>query len=1191
MTFSFIKKFFALSENLSEEPLKHIRRLEDAYRKSIRHPKADTLSILSIDRQVELSHHRLRAYILSLQKHTPADKPQLQPFFLKYLSQIDAIYFKTRRWIAFYADLRWPAEENLPGKQPGKRHDKERHRVEKEASDLWKDLEDKAKKGLWPEAREREIYLLKRQLDRIPANTSPWRVVYHKLCGHIYRYLRFILTESHYNLRNRFQITMAQEAMTGLFIEAQKTLTAAVPEDFREEGSGKSAWLIRLEDWLHGYYPFSDQLKDMYRRTVDPFVRFVRAGQRKRFRNLTAALVLAFVLSGLCLAALERTDADNRLWRVFVFELKKIFKFDAESLADKEKEGYFKTRVAAIGETYSPEQIRHNLRVFYAKRLYRSREGFLFFCRHILKGFFLLMADWNLDAQLKNDVVEAAYYLDGRIARSIGNIITLFGQQTIQEGALRNELLDLRRAFISYNVFPFTFIILEEDVPYLFLFSEPILKRYVFAEEAFQRLGMDREKVKRSELWPAVSYVVEGEEYPFLDRAGYFEGEFAIVFRRMTSHVEWTAFHETGHVVDHLRFRFENKPLPENIELNSMLAPVLWAGDRKEYISQRLVAETLKGDEFDHYSQASKGILNGLSIYLSEQNPGRKAPLISNRFEKDRIRRIAADIQKMDNDVLHEVAYLLYREPEKYLSTAEPGRYMSVMSNFQEVIYGTDHRIAQRGYILGGVGLVGPRSGPRFIFDGTADSVGGGFHLWSFLRNALSLIFYRSEHLPQATSAESIAAAVFVFIFFNLSAFFIHTLGAPYRKRRFYGRDPASIIDRIYNNNPWAKGYSFGAEQRERKLLKRVYLAKGQIDPQLKKDICAFKSTASDKERFIFDVCLFLAPLNPQKSAVVNKAHDLLFFLPFLGPYLGRALWIWPVQKYFHLREEYNDSIASMLTQIRETASCPSLYSRFKKIFYTYTPPQKNAPKARGDNVLDRVKPLVFDFLLQESRVTHMNFNFLRDKIPENNETSVEFDRLEQYMSGDDIRHIDWKATARYATSVPMVRRFSNPYGARVALWLDMRGLHYEEGRRLWARDFARSVKMFHLFRSETVLERLILIDPTGTLHEYPVRLSADRDCLSFSEKILTKIKERYEQSIAGHMTLDISGLDFYTSEENDVFLQQVALTDFMQRTEQEIRMSPLREKKMNIFMVGAKMSEKNLVETLAGDENRIFYW
>jgi len=75
-------------------------------------------------------------------------------------------------------------------------------------------------------------------------------------------------------------------------------------------------------------------------------------------------------------------------------------------------------------------------------------------------------------------------------------------------------------------------------------------------------------------------------------------------------------------------------------------------------------------------------------------------------------------------------------------------------------------------------------------------------------------------------------------------------------------------------------------------------------------------------------------------------------------------------------------------------------------------------------------------------------------------------------------------------------------------------------------------------------------------------------------------------------MALDIAGLAFYTEEENRSFLEQAGLSDFLEGgAVQEIRRTPLREKRMNIFVVGAKMSEKNLIETLAGEDNKVFYW
>ena len=1181
-----------LSRSLGRDPLKHICFLESAYQKSFSRFTPDPTDIIQTDRRLENAFQRLRSYVLSLQGNAPSEMAERTVLFTSYLERVEAVHANVRRWIALYCDLRWPQEGEIPGVKKKDRLGF-RQRIAAEAQALWSELAAHARSGDWSQSRERDIYLLKQQLDRMDANSGSWRVVFQRLYSLVYRHLRLVLMDAKYAMRHRFEITLAQESLASdaaLFPPASGWALGG-------NGPERRGWLMLLEDWVHGYYPSLTHIKAMYRRCVGPLLGFLKRCEKKRTRKIVTVLLLAAVLFGGGDFLLRQTDADNRIWRVMVFELKKLVTFDPESVADREKKKYFRTRISKIDETYFPEQIRAHVGEFYRKELYRSQEGYLYFCRNILKGFFMLMAERKADDQLKQDVVEAAFYLDGRIARAIASIVVLYDQPIIQEAVLREQILRMRRAFVAYNVFPFTFIILENDVPYLFLFSEPILKKYVLAEEAFQRMRLDGTRYARTELWPGVAYIVEGEDYPFKDRSGYFEGEFAVIFRRIAPELLWTVYHEVGHVIDRLRYLFDKQPYPDNVELHSMLAPVMWAEDRKAYVARRLADEAFKGDEFDNYSQAAKGILNGILIYLSEKNPQIKEPLISNRFEKDRIQRIVELSGTMDPEELHEAAYVFYRQPQRYLKTAEPGRYVSYLNNFQEIIAGTDHRIAQRGFILGGMGLVGPRNGPRLIFDGADDnSLGHHFNVWLFLRNAFSLIFYRSRNLPQATSAESIAASVMVFVFFNLAVFLIHNLAAPYRKRMFYGYPLEKRVARVYERNPWSSGISYGSEQRERILLKKIFAAGGQLDPQLKKDIFAFKSTAGEHERLFFDICLFLSPFNPRVSGIVNKAHDLLFFLPFLGPYLGRSTWLWPVQRRFHQREEYNAKIENLLLRINEEKMPPraAQLSLRDIVRDAERPagPGEGGPLPKMGEVFVLLRALVFDALLKESQVTHMNFDFIRDKMAENTEPSVEFDRIEEYMPGDDIRHIDWKATARYATAMPMVRRFSNPYGVRVALWLDMRFLKEEEGRRRWAADFARSIKMFHLFRSETLCERLILAGPGGRLEDVPVFFSAERECLSLAVKIFEKIQHKYEENFSGQMSLDITGLKFYTEEENRLFLRQAGLSDFLQSgAVQDIRMTPIREKKMNIFVVGAKMSEKNLIETLAGDENKVFYW
>ncbi|MFA5261636.1 MAG: hypothetical protein WC450_10445, partial [Candidatus Omnitrophota bacterium] len=480
----------------------------------------------------------MRSYVVSLQRNASEGAPEGQAVFRAYLERIDAVHADVRRWVALYCDLRWPQEGRIPGVKKKNRLAFQQ-RMASEAQELWGELVAHAQSGSWGHPREREIYLLKQQLERMEVNTGAWRGVFPQLCNSVYRHLRFVFMDASYAMRHRFQITLAQESLS-----ADSCAFLVDPGWPGKSGPERKRGLMLLEDWVHGYYPSLEPIKAMYQRCVSPLIEFLKRCKVKRMRKIMTAGLLTVLIFGLGVFILRQTDADNRIWRVMIFELKKIIKFDPDSLADQEKRTYFRDQIAQIDDTYSPQQIRVHIDEFYSKELYRSQEGFLFFCRNILKGFFMLLAEWKADDQLKQDVVEAAFYLDGRIARPLANIITLFDQQIIREGELREQILRMRRAFVAYNVFPFTFIILEDDVPYLFLFSEMVIKKYVLGEEAFQRMQLDRKLYSRAALWPGVAYIVEGEEYPFADRSGYFEGGFAVVFRRFSPAVVWTVYHE-----------------------------------------------------------------------------------------------------------------------------------------------------------------------------------------------------------------------------------------------------------------------------------------------------------------------------------------------------------------------------------------------------------------------------------------------------------------------------------------------------------------------------------------------------------------------------------------------------------------------------------------------------------------------
>jgi len=1157
--------------NLSDKVFYHIQSLEQSYRSTLKQNFTDFDEIVRFRKSAHKTYARLARYVKGLIFFLRPDDVEARQALNAYQERLSLIHQRILLWTAFLCDLLLP---DISSQDPDYRSfQKTRQSITEQSRELWVYLQKSADTHAWRDPKERMIFLNKDRLDRMEKNSGPWRLAYQQLCQDICLYIRTILATARFDIKGQMDHVLLEQ----------------MPAD-------ETAQAHKAADWLRGYYPPMATIQSWYQETAGRVWRSIKksARTRQKIRMLRGVMVLALVMG--CWWALQQTRLDDQIWRRIVFEVKTTFRLDHNAKEKKYKSEYFKQQIAAIDENDTLEKVRDNIRFLYDHEFEDDQAMALFFARDILKGFFLLLPNWDTEEGLKDDVLAAADSLDPRVGDILENIVLLYGQKVMKEGQLRGQLLALRRTFIAYDVFLFNFIALENDIPYLFLFSETVLRHYQLAESAWRGLGLEPARFVHSALWPEVLWVVEGEDYPFADKAGYFEGEVAVVFSRFSPNVPWTVYHEAGHVIDHLRFQYDKVPLPDNVELHAMLFPIIWANeDRKDYIASRLYHEIKKADPNDKYAQAAKGILNGFALYFKQERPDpRHKYLITNNFEEDRINNILDKILQTDTGVIKTAAYALFRDAERYLSTAQSGSYIAYNTDFREVIYGTGHTIAQRGFILGGGGIFGPRNGPRLIFDDDGDdSLGGGFNFWSFMSNVLGLILYRSENLPQSTTVESIVASVLFFVLFNAFALILHAAGTPYRKRRFYGRSLNKAARKIYDRNPWSSGYSAGREEKERQLLSRVWAAQGNIPDPLKKDLAAFKAVATDKQRFVLDVCLFLSAIHPQKCIILNKAHDLLFFIPFLGPFLGRASWIWPVQKEFHLWQRYNASVEQMLLGIQDHAGIEDLRQKLGRILEQYSNSAQihRAEEEKIDSVFQEIKRDVRALLRQPAPMVHMSLDLLRDKMTETNEPSVEFERLETYTPGDDIRHIDWKSTARYPFADPMVRRFSSPYGARVALWLDVRGLFAEEDKQLWASDLVRSVRILHMLRGEAVLEKILVTGPDGNVKEYPVSLSTETDLVSLADRILAAGQEKFRELYAGRLPFKMQGLAFYDPEESERFMRQLRLTDFIAGSSCELRLVPLKGKRMNIFMVGAKMDQRETIHRLAGEGNRVHYW
>lgn len=1147
-----------------------VNKREDAYCCLLKGLSKDSQVLFLLKKRLNKEFLRWTRLITSFQRLRFFQTEEMQSFLKKYLISIKEIHQTNCAWISIYCDLLWPSEIHGSAKYRKKWQHfyKDNHM---EAERMWARLEKQSQSKSPFSKRQDKIARLKTKMSLVPINSAPWRAAFHNLTKMIYDMVSFQCQTSSYSINGKFQLSLSAQTI----ISQTKTGPA-------QNNASEIHTQERVMDWLKGYVPH----RKGYAHVV---LNKMKASLNKAylswnfFQGIKKIGMISIIVSGILLFnySLTLTQWDNRLLQRAEFQIKRLFQQDPLSIAKRKKKEILLNRIINIENDHSADDIREKIGFFYESGLHTKKEGYLYFANNILEGFFLLLSDWDLNDDLKDDVLSAAQNFDPALAESLENIITLYEAPVMHEKDLRKNMLNLRGVLLQNKVMPFMFLALKNDIPYLFLFSEKIIRRYSLKDTAVQKLDLKGDYYKNR----IYCFLVEGDAYPFSDRAGYFEGQFAVTFRKFSANYQWTVYHEIGHVIDFLRKRFEGKPLPKNIELHSMLSPLIWSDERKDYLAQRLVREALHGDVDNYYSQAAKGILNGLLMQLKESDPKIIDPLITNRFERDRIERIYEHLRPIDTLDLKAMVYNLYAEEEKYLSSAQAGLYAPYVSNVEEIIYGTDHPVAQQGFLLRGTSLGGLRNGPRFIRDNNSDIP---FNIFAFLRSVFYVIFMGKRSFSQATQAEAFVAAIFVFILFNGLMFFLQTIAAPYRKKIFYGAPLDQLINNIYQNNPWSNGLSYGKELNERVLLKKIFQTKGDINDNLKEDVAKFKSIADENQRFLFDLCLLLAPFNPDKSFIKNKAHDLLFFLPFLGPYLGRATWIWPVQRFFHTREEYNKNLTLIAYDIKANTVITELFSKVLKLIKRYVTQSSPQPQLelKADHNFDVIKEYVTQSFAKGGLTFHTNVKFLEDRFTLFQEASQEFDRLDRYTPGDDIRRIDWRATLKSPLQEPYVRRYNYPYGIKIGLWLDMRHIHTTEGQKQWAEDFVRAMNMI---TEDGLLERFIFIMPNGYSHESVVNLRIYRKHDQMTEKILKKAKDCYWKLEHQALHMDIKGFNFYSLAENKKFLNIIALTDFGKGA-QDIQWKRLHAKRLNIFIIGAMIDDKLHIETLLGETNKMFF-
>ncbi len=1117
------------------------------------------------------AHRSLKTFIESLTTHSPfPGSAEIDDLFKKYLAEITSIHDTTALWTGTYLGLIWP-DEILSKKI--------RRRANAKTKAEWQrrvqtNLDTLAKQTSFPSSRNdqrlriMELARLSQTLDR---DSLAWLKNHRQLVDAVYDEMILTVNENRQRINSCFKKTAY-------------AFTFPRHDDPRR---------VFIYDWINGYKQPGPNEVSAESKADATIAQGLKICERRRLlrlglRNTAIALVLFGVYS-----CAHFYKLDVNVYSFLKTQTLRLIGRDPASLNLKEKKDYFYKFILEINDQVKPEELARSLQDFNDQRLYQQPSGMYVFAEEIVSKYFLLLSAQKASLELTSDVLDTAGLMDNNIQRILEQIANMFDSKLIEDSKLRGLLLELRRGFVRHNVFPFTFIVIKNNTPYLFMYPEKIQQRYRFTAMQFEYIGFNSSYYSQFVRFPLRVFVVKGDRYPFKDRSGYFEGEFAIVFSDLAARVEWSAWHEFAHIIDHMRLNYGRRMLPRNIEINAMLFPAMFAEDPHSYFTQRLFPIVGTTNTEDAYVQASKAILNGY-LLLNAQKTGAAPVEISDKFEMENLIAARDLILAMGNDAIRQAALEIYKKPDVYLKTAKAGEYSGVVSNAEEIIAGTP-RAPYGGFILGsGYSSSGDdQTGIKFVFDNQNSDLGffQGKNILGIIQEIFLFMVHAHSSDTKGFTLINVIAAVVDFIL--IIGFFlgVHWWGSPLRKRKFYGPDFRKWFDTVYTNNPLSDGRSSGDQPGEKQLLAQVLLSKGNISDDLRRKIKTLKASMSLQQAAILDILLTLAPFNPQISMVRSKWHDFMFWFPYFGPTLARNAWLFPRQRAFNQWEAFNEQLFALARSISRTTAQDVWHARYKEILKNFKNPERLVTDtAFGKTMtgLQNIEQGILTHLNDLSPTTDIKAPTRTHRLPWLGNQDGEFDHLAAYTWQDDVKRIDWKATARSANREPKVKRYSGSAGAQLEFLMDFRTMHQTHAQEKIARDFIQSL---HILKNDHELKSITLIMPGGELRQRSVNIKGNVNRTELCRRIWPLITREFEEHQREVQALKASDLTFYTAQENMLYRRITELTDIADTESQMRDLTQIPLRGLNVYLIGAEDKEREELTKLLPRTQQPFYW
>lgn len=1109
------------------------------------------------------------AYIATLKAERPDAATQAADhLFEEYLKSARSIHEKNTFWITLYLGLIWPEEYHSK---------KVRRRIKDRIKKQWQaqskqNLETlKSITGVPRESRLKQITDLNAKILSLDPNGLAWLNTYRQLIDTVYDELIYTINDNRRQIDHCFKKTVYGSAVT--------------TDDPVQRAS--------INDWIDGYKITGQDEISVQLRTEQKFKGPLKASQhRQLFRSIVKKAVLASV-TVIFLVCANAFGIDKVVYTFVKDKTLQLLSLDPASLSLKQKKQFFYNFIIDVNEKLTPDDLARSLREFNEQRLQEQDSGAYMFSDTVLQKYLLLLTSKEIPAGLKNDVIESAGLINVNVKGTLKKITDMFTDGIVEDSKLRELLLELRRSFVRHNVFPFTFIVVKNDTPYIFLFTEKIIKKYRFRAQDLNFLGFNPTYYAQFVRFPLRVYVVQGTTYPFKDRAGYFEGEFAVVFAEMAARTEWSAWHEFAHIIDNMRYMYGGKSLPKNIEINAVLFPAIFAEDSKNYLLNRVFYMARASEPNDAYVQAAKGILNGITLVNSE---GQTAPprLITDEFLPQDIQAAEKLILSKEPRIIRATALKIYKNPDKYLYTAKAGQYHGIISNAEEVIAGTPGTPFQ-GFILGGDNSGnGPNNSKiKFLFDNVDDDQGffQGKNLWQIMKE----LFYFMTHAPSSSikgfHLMNIIASVVDFIL--IVGFFIgiHKMSSPLRKRKFYGFKMSDLVQNVYKNHSLSDGRSAGRQSGEQQLLIEALASQGNITEDLRSRIRALKAILPERQRELFDTLLTLAPFNPEKSKVISKWHDFMFWLPYFGPTIGRNPWFFPRQKSFRQWELFTERLTALAKSLNRTTHPDA----FRRAYMSILKDFKNTTASVGTDTADKTilhlketEASIQDHLHEWARTADLKTPIRARRLPWMNQSDGDFDHLAPYTWNDDVKRIDWKATARSPNLEPKVKKYSGSMTAQIDFLFDFRSIAHAQAREKIAHDLVRSLQ---ILRYEHELKAITLIMPSGEIRQKVLNMKSNYSRADLIRRIWSAVNHEFDEDRQEHRALAADDLIFYTPQENRMYRQISRLTDFNITDGQVKDVTDIPAKSYNVYFIGIDETDREDLTRLLPRTHQPFYW